>query len=125
MTYAGQTKTALILLNNDATSCFDRQIPNFFSMVCRHFGLPDDANFLFSELLKEMEYHIKTSSGISEEFYQHCSLFPIFGSGQGNGASAPIWLVVSVILMKALRSKHDGMVIYSPDGNLSTKRPID
>ncbi len=125
MTHAQQTKTDIIILDNDATTCFDRQIPPFFSMIYCLFGLPEEANFFFAEILREIEYHIKTSNGILDKFYKHCKLFPIFRSGQGNSVSAPIWLVVSVILMKALRSKHQGMTFSYPDGSLSTSPPID
>ncbi len=98
--YAHQTHTWLITLDNDATSCFDRQLTKFFSIVCQPFGLPKHACCLFLEICCEIHYHVKTNNGISEVFYKHCKDFLIFGSVQGNGASAPIWLVVTVILMK-------------------------
>ena len=60
------------------------------------------------------------SNGVSTDFYRHCEFFPIFGSGQGNGASAPIWLVVSVFLMITFRQRHKGMFFVSPDQTLST-----
>ncbi len=119
------TRQRLITFDNNATSCFDRQIPTFAMMVCQKFGLSPQMCEIFTKTLQEMRYHMRMGSDLSEEFYQHSPEHYIFGTGQGNGALAPIWLFTSVFLMKVLRRLHPGMTFKSPDNKLQYERPID
>eukprot|EP00957_Ditylum_brightwellii_P185275 14108067-Ditylum_brightwellii.AAC.1 len=36
--------------------------------------------------------------GVSDEFYQHCQAFPIYGMGQCSTNSPTIWLIISSLL---------------------------
>eukprot|EP00957_Ditylum_brightwellii_P043795 3321355-Ditylum_brightwellii.AAC.1 len=35
---------------------------------------------------------------VSNDFYQHCELFPIYGTGQGSTNSPIIWLIISSVI---------------------------
>eukprot|EP00957_Ditylum_brightwellii_P087289 6643414-Ditylum_brightwellii.AAC.1 len=36
--------------------------------------------------------------GVSDDFYQHCEAFPVYGTGQGSTNSPIIWLIISSAL---------------------------
>ncbi len=115
------TRQDLVTFDNDATSCFDHQIPLFFLMVDQKFGMLNAICDIFTEALHDMKYYIQNGMKLSEEFYCHIQEFPIFGSGKGNGASAPIWLFTSVFLIKVLQKLHQGMIFRSPDGKITNE----
>ena len=73
------------------------------------------------ETLEEVKYHLKTKIGITEESYQHCKLYPIYGTGQGSGNSPTIWLVISSVLFKCYEDKAYGAIFESPDRKLRMK----
>ena len=73
------------------------------------------------ETLEEVKYHLKTKMGITEESYQHCELYPIYGTGQGSGNSPTIWLVISSVLFKCYEDKAYGAIFESPDRKLRMK----
>ncbi len=66
MTYnfARLTRTEMCTLDNNATSCFDKQLPNFSTFICKKFGMPEKACKIFADILDDIRYHIKTSNGI-------------------------------------------------------------
>ena len=66
--YARLTQTEMCTLDNDATSCFDRQLPNLLSIICGKFGMPSKICGMYANILNDMQYHIKTSNGISDDF---------------------------------------------------------
>ena len=47
--------------------------------------------FIHAKTLEETKYKLKTSLGISNDFYPNCQAFPIYGTGQGSGNSPAIW----------------------------------
>ena len=119
------TRQDLVTFDNDTTSCFDRQIPLFFLMVCQKFGMSSAICDIFAEVLHDMKYYIQNKMKLSEQFYCHIQDFLIFSSGQDNGDSALIWLFTSVFLMKVLQWLHQGMVFRIPDGKITNAQPID
>ena len=63
----------------------------------------------------QAKYVLKTKLGVSEEFYSHCKLFPIYGSGQGAGNSLGIWCCISCNLFTCYESEAHSASFYSPD----------
>jgi hypothetical protein len=49
-----------------------------------------------------MTYAVKHRYGVSDSYYESTETEPLFGTGQGSGASPAIWLGVVVILLNAL-----------------------
>jgi hypothetical protein len=68
--------------------------------------------------LAEVRYHLKTQLGVTDEFYQHCTISPIYGTGQGSGNSPTVWLVVSSILFRCYSAAAHGARFESPDGSV-------
>jgi hypothetical protein len=81
------SRKSLINFDNDAASCYDRIIPALASLIGRKYGLHRDVVFVHATTLAQTKYKLKTSLGISEEFYDNCQAFPIYGTGQGSGKS--------------------------------------
>ena len=119
-----QTKTNSAHMDNDATGCYDRIVTSLGMMACRRLGMPVNAIRCQADALKHMRYAVKTVYGISESQYAGTDLEPLFGTGQGSGASPAIWLCLVVILLNALdrMSKEDnisGLDFTDPWGELT------
>eukprot|EP00957_Ditylum_brightwellii_P148495 11306352-Ditylum_brightwellii.AAC.1 len=51
------------ILNNDATACYDRMIPELSSVCLQGLGLPDNAAKYSVLLNHNMQHHVKTKAG--------------------------------------------------------------
>jgi hypothetical protein len=67
-----EMKKSLINFDNDAASCYDRIIPALASLIGRKFGLHCNVVFVHAKTLEETKYKLKTSLGVSNEFYENC-----------------------------------------------------
>lgn len=74
-------------MDYDATSYYDRIIMNLGELALRAFGQHKSVVFINAKTLEEAKYFMKPKLGVSEAFYQHSTIFPIYGSGQGSGNS--------------------------------------
>jgi hypothetical protein len=113
------TRKYLINFDNDTASCYDRIIPALASLIDRKFGLHRNVVFVHATTLKETKYKLKTSLGVSEEFYENCEAYPIDGTGQGSGNSPAIWCIVSSILYFCHQENVHGAYFCTPDQHLS------
>jgi hypothetical protein len=57
--------------------------------------------------LQQMQHHVKTAYGISEDSYG-CVQLPLQGVLQGNGAGPAIWMLISIPLKNMLRTQRFG-----------------
>eukprot|EP00957_Ditylum_brightwellii_P089964 6851272-Ditylum_brightwellii.AAC.1 len=78
------SQKALINFDNDAALCYDRIIPNLANLIGKKKGLHRNITFVHAKILSKAKYKLKTVLGVSEDFYQHCTAFPIYGTGQGS-----------------------------------------
>ena len=113
------TRKSLINFDNDAASCYDRIIPALASLIGRKFGLHKNVVFVHANTLEETKYKLKTSMGVSEEFYANCKAFPIYGTGQGSGNSPAIWCIVSSVLFSCHQDRAHGAYFCTPDQKMS------
>jgi hypothetical protein len=113
------SRKSLISFDNDATSCYDRIIPALASLLGRRHGLHRNVIFVHATTLREAKYKLKTILGISEEFYSHCKIFPIYGTGQGSANSPVIWTIVSSVLFDVHAEAGHGAQFTSPDKSMS------
>jgi hypothetical protein len=66
------TRRTMAQTNYDATSCYDRIIPNLASMVTSQtYGVPKSVTASNAETLLHASYHIRTDLGLAEEGYSH------------------------------------------------------
>ena len=115
------TRRTLFNFDNDATSCYDRIIVSFASLINRKYGLHKKVVAVHATTLLQARFHLRTTTGISKEHYSHTIHFPIYGSGQGSGNSPAIWLFISSTLCDTHNRLSHGATFTSPEGNESVK----
>ena len=119
-------KHNIVRFDNDASACYDRIIVNLAMLVARRCGMPLNAIQTHAEALQFMRYAVKTVHGISEENYSGTPFAPLFGTGQGSGASPAVWLSLVVLLMNTLdRVVPERMEFTSPTASFTHSRLID
>jgi len=114
------TRKSLLQTNYDATSCYDRIVPNLAAIVSRKFGVPETVVLSNVVTLLNAKYRLKTELGTSTEFYQHSTEHPIYGTGQGSGNSPMIWCFLSSILFDCYEKQAHGAVYELPDRSGTT-----
>ena len=118
---ARSSRKSLIQINYDATSCYDRIIPNLASLVSQRFGVPQPTVRANVGTLEAARYKLRTELGVSEEYYTHSTEFPIYGTGQGSGNSPMIWCFLSSVLFDSYDKKAIGAEYFTPDRSFGTK----
>ena len=93
ITYA--TRKKWIILDNGATSCYDRILEKLMSIISQEFGTHKSVIVVWAKTLEEARYYLKTNTTISEEYYSHSEEYPIHGAGQGSANASHGWLFVS------------------------------
>ena len=112
--------------DNDASACYDRIIVTLGMLAARRCGMPENAVRTHADSLKLMKYTVKIAHGISEENYRGTVFSPLFGPGQGGGASPLVWLSLVVVLMNTLdRMIPERMEFASPDSLMLHSRLVD
>jgi hypothetical protein len=121
-----QTKTNAAHMDNDATGCYDRIIVSLGMMACRRLGMPPSAIKCQTDALLSMKYAVKHVYGISDTEYSSTITEPLFGTGQGSGASPAIWLSLVTVLLNAfdrLATEYSiqGLEFHDPWNEIATK----
>ena len=113
--------------DNDASACFDRRIIVALGMLAaRRCGMPINAIRAHAKSLELMQYMVKTVYGVSELSYRGTTFEPLFGTGQGSGASPAVWLSLVVVLLNTLEKVSPvRMRFASPDGLNVHSRLVD
>ena len=119
-------KKDLARFDNDASACFDRIIVPLAMLAARRCGMSNESIKIHAETLQSMQYSVKTQFGVSEESYSGTTEEPLFGTGQGSGASPSAWLSLVVIIMNTMdRVVQNRASFQSPDSNEHHSRLID
>ena len=92
-------KHDLARFDNDVSACYDRIIVALGMLAARTVGMRSNAIRRRAEALEFMKYQVKTIHGITEDNYHGTIFAPLFGTGQGSGASPAVWLILVVILL--------------------------
>ena len=110
------TRKSILQINYDATSCYDRIIPNLAALVSRKFGVPQPVTQTNTTTLERAKYQLKTDLGLSEQTYSHqANEWPIYGTGQGSANSPMIWCFLSSVLFDAYEENATGASYEFPD----------
>ena len=119
-------KINMASFDNDASACYDRIIVALGMLAAGRLGMPDNAIRCHAQALEMMKYTVKTVFGISENNYKGTPFEPLFGTGQGSGASPAVWLTLVVLLLDTLdRLITSRMTFSSPDLKQLHKRLAD
>eukprot|EP00957_Ditylum_brightwellii_P057691 4374455-Ditylum_brightwellii.AAC.1 len=71
------SQNPLVNFDNDAAACYDRIIPNAANLIGRKKGLHRNITFGHATTLAEAKFKLKEALGVSNDYYQHCKMFPI------------------------------------------------
>jgi hypothetical protein len=119
-------RTNLGTFDNDAKSCYDHIINGLAMIVARRLGMPTTVINTHAGVLQAMAYTICTVFGESAAFMQGTAESPVFGTGQGSGASPAVWLTLSIVLLEALwQSSPRDMHFETPSGTVRVERHLD
>ncbi|KAI2498302.1 hypothetical protein MHU86_16172 [Fragilaria crotonensis] len=119
-------KHDLARFDNDASACYDRIIVALGMLAARRCGMPENAIRVHAEALELMQYTVKTVYGVSEDNYHGTSFEPLFGTGQGSGASPAVWLTLVVVLLNTLDRLVPDRINFVPlIGDKKHKRLVD
>jgi hypothetical protein len=119
-------KKNLARFDNDASACYDRIIVGLGMLAARRCGMPQNAIQTHASALSLMQYTVKTIYGVSEKSYHGTVFEPLFGTGQGSGASPAVWLSLVVILLNTLdRITPQRTTFTSVDGKIVNSRLVD
>eukprot|EP00957_Ditylum_brightwellii_P055127 4178534-Ditylum_brightwellii.AAC.1 len=92
------SRKALINFDSYVASCYNRIIWNLANLIGQKKGLHCNVTFVHANTLAETKFKLKTAIGVSEDFYQHCTAFPIYVTDKGSTNSPMIWLIISSTL---------------------------
>ncbi|KAI2512852.1 hypothetical protein MHU86_1641 [Fragilaria crotonensis] len=119
-------KHNLARFDNDASACYDRIIVALAMLAARRCGMPEQSVQTHADVLRLMHYTVKTVHGVSENNYSGTAFEPLFGTGQGSGASPAAWLSLIVIMLNTFeRLIPERMTFVSPDGSITNSRVVD
>jgi hypothetical protein len=112
--------------DNDASACYDRIIVALAMLAARRCGMPANAIRSHAETLQFMRYSVKTHYGVTKDSYTGTPFEPLFGTGQGSGASPAAWLSLVVVIMNTIdKVISDRMRFTSIDGSCTHSRLMD
>eukprot|EP00957_Ditylum_brightwellii_P195142 14868737-Ditylum_brightwellii.AAC.1 len=109
------SRKTLINFNNDAASCYDRILPNVSSLIACKKGVYKSVTFVHANTSEEAKYRLKTALGVSEEYYTHWHVYPIYRSGQGATNSLQIWLIIGSTICNIYKERDQGVEFDGPD----------
>jgi len=84
-----------IIVDNDATACFDHMIEAPNNLACLQHGADPQYIKLHNQMQCELQYHLKHKYRISKEFNTHQDNQPWYGMGQGAGDACNCWVIGS------------------------------
>jgi len=107
----------VIVVDNNATACFDRMLEAPNNLACLQHGADPRYIKLHAQTQKELKYYLKHKYGISAEYNSHSESHPWYGMGQGAGDSCNRWVIGSDSMADAYQEQAQGWIIPSPTPN--------
>jgi len=115
----------IIIIDNDATACFDRMIEAPNNLACLQHGADPLYVKLHAQTQKELRYHLKHKYGISPDFNSHQASNPWYGMGQGSGDGCNRWVIGTDSMADAYNEEAHKWKIESPDGTTPVTQSIN
>ena len=94
-----QRRQDLLMLSEDADTCYDRMQHTGISLSTRRLGVPTPTNTTMLVTLQQMRFFLRTGFGTSSTYFGRQQLTPFQGGCQGNGAAPGFWLAISIVLI--------------------------
>lgn len=123
--YALLTRTNLGEVFNDAKSCYDRIIPFLARIVARYYGMQDPPTKTLATCFNNMKYTLKIRGQLTKSPYHNTETKPLYGIGQGSGASPAIWVLLLDLITK-IKAKHSvSDTMADPSNKVRLSRHLD
>ena len=106
-------------MDDDARNCYDRIITALSAVELRAWGQSYQEAEFSIEFLQQQEYHIRTSHGITKEYYKYSREDPTHGSGQGVGWAGVKFTKTSDTVCRAMQKNCAGMRFQDPDKSIT------
>ena len=104
----------IIIVDNDATACFDRMIKAPNNLACLQHGADPKYIQLHAQTQKTLKYHLKHKYGISSAYNTNSNNTPWYGMGQGAGDASNRWVIGTDSMSDAYSEKANGWTLPSP-----------
>jgi hypothetical protein len=114
---ARQSKKPMVLVANDAKSCYDRIVHIMVMLCARRTGLDLEPILSMIDTIQLMAHQIHTAYGSSLGYGPDDWDAPFQGILQGNQFGPPSWCIVSTPLFDMLRAEGYGLRLCSPMTN--------
>ena len=111
---ARQSKKPMVLVANDAKSCYDRILHVMVMLCARRTGLDLEPIMAMIDTIQLMAHQIHTAYGASLGYGPEDWDSPFQGILQGNQFGPPSWAIVSSPLFDMLRAEGYGLRIRTP-----------
>eukprot|EP00957_Ditylum_brightwellii_P198978 15166427-Ditylum_brightwellii.AAC.1 len=106
----------------NAQACYDHIIAIMTGLAMHKAGLPLKFSSYFIKALKQMEYYMSTTYGLSEQKNQHTKENPVHGNDPGSESAPPEWNFSSDIILKLyLKIAHE-CIIKDPTETIEQER---
>ena len=100
----------MTLFANDTTTCFDRMVPNIFTLVARKYGMEPDVMIARNLYMADMEHSVCTKYGNSSVMYQDESGdVKMAGKTQGTCSIGCLWSIKAHTFLRTHQEIHEGI----------------
>ena len=106
-----QNKKPAVFFASDLMQCFDRMAHPVCSLVSQRLGVHPSVVQCMLLAVQRMERRVRTGYGDANTTYGNYRDKFLQGGGQGNGASLPLWLAISCIILSMLEAEVIGVRI--------------
>lgn len=111
---ARQTKKPMVLIVNDAKSCYDRIVHVMVMLCARRNGMDLEPILSMMTTIQLMAHQIHSAYGASLGYGPDDWNVPFQGILQGNQFGPPSWAIVSSPIFDMLRAEGYGLRMFSP-----------
>ena len=114
-----------VIIENDAVNFFDRILVELGAVATMKMGLPRGAAEFMVNVLKQMRHHIARGERISKTFVETGIMHIFDGTGQGTGWAQEIWKMVSDIVLTAMETFQQRIVLQFPYQRIEDRRTVE
>jgi len=105
----------VIIVNNDATTCFNQMIEAHNNLTCLQHGADPKYISLHAQTQCKLQYHLKYKYGISPEYNSHTNEQPWYRMGQGASDACNQWVIGTDSMASVYMEKAHGWTIPTPN----------
>ena len=93
-----KTTRPIVVISADTTNFYDRIVHLVASITNQQFGVQLEYLFILFSAARSIKIFLRKIYKVSQIFYTGSKDMPFQGAVQGNGATPPIWIILSISL---------------------------